>query len=762
MVSRELEMVFSLALSEAKRRRHDLVSLEHLLWAMLQDPLAKEVLYNCDADLEELKAHLEEHLAARLEVPKGVEFEIEQTLAVTRVLQRAAIHVQSSGKVEMDAGDVLVAMFREPESHAVFLLSEQAISRLDVVEYISHGRSEEEDGEEAVFSGSQREEERSGKKKDPLEAFTVLLNDRAREGKLDPLVGRAAELERTVQVLCRRRKNNPVYVGEAGVGKTAIAEGLALGIVEGNVPEAIAEAEIFSLDMGALIAGTKFRGEFEERLKAVIKEIIKRDQAILFIDEIHTIIGAGAVNGGTLDASNILKPALSSGDLRCIGSTTFKEFQGVFERDRALARRFQKIEVKEPTVDETVKILKGLKSKYEEHHGIVYTVQALRVAAELADKYINDRYLPDKALDVIDEAGAQMKIRPASKRQKSIRPKDIEKIVAKIARIPPRTVSTTDRERLASLTSDLKLLIYGQDNAIEALAAAIKLSRAGLGAPRRPVGCFLFSGPTGVGKTELARQLAQSLGVELIRFDMSEYMEKHTVSRLIGAPPGYVGFDQGGLLTDAVLKNPHAVLVLDEIEKAHPDLFNLLLQVMDNATLTDNNGRKADFRNITLIMTSNAGSHAIEANAIGFGQETSQSDGRKAIEKAFAPEFRNRLDAWIPFTHLSTVSIELIVDKMVAELEEQLESKKIGLTLSDEARKWLSVHGYSRKLGARPMARLIDREIRRNLADDILFGDLRDGGVARVELDPKTDTLLIRVEPRLPAPSLVSEEEATS
>ena len=762
MVSRELEMVFSLALSEAKRKRHDLVTLEHLLWAMLYDAMAKEVLHNCGADLEQLKEGLEEHLASREEVPEGVEFEIEQTLAVTRVLQRAAIHVQSAGKAEMDAGDVLAAMFREPESHAVFLLSEQAIRRLDVIEYISHGGGGEEPGDPEFFEELKDEDEKPGNKKDPLEAFTVLLNDKAREGKIDPLVGRADELERTVQVLCRRRKNNPVYVGEAGVGKTAIAEGLALAIVEGNIPDAIAEAEIYSLDMGALIAGTKFRGEFEQRLKGVIKEIIKREHAILFIDEIHTIIGAGAVNGGTLDASNILKPSLSSGELRCIGSTTFKEFQGVFERDRALARRFQKIEVKEPTVEETIKILKGLKSKYEEHHDIVYTAQALRVAAELSAKYITDRHLPDKALDVIDEAGAQMKIRPVSRRHKSIRPKDIERIVAKIARIPPRSVSTTDRERLASLSSDLKLLIYGQDEAIEALSSAIKLSRAGLGAPRRPVGSFLFSGPTGVGKTELARQLAQSLGVELIRFDMSEYMEKHTVSRLIGAPPGYVGFDQGGMLTDAVLKNPHAVLVLDEIEKAHPDLFNLLLQVMDNATLTDNNGRKADFRNITLIMTSNAGSHSIEANAIGFGQETSQSDGRKAVEKAFAPEFRNRLDAWIPFTHLGPVTVELIVDKMVAELEEQLESKKIGLILSKEARKWLSEHGYSRKLGARPMARLIDREIRRKLADDILFGDLKDGGVARVELDTATNGLLIRVESRLDTPSIVVEKETAS
>ena len=751
MVSRELEMVFNIALREAKRHRHDLISLEHLLWAMLHDPRAKEILVHCGADLDALKAGLEENIASRDTVPEGIEFDIDQTLALTRVLQRAAIHVQSSEKKEMDAGDVLAALFREPESFAVYLLKEQGVTRLDVLEYVSHGISKVGSDDEGEPLGELADEQSEGapkKRKDPLKEFTVLLNDKAAEGRIDPLIGRAPELERTLQVLSRRRKNNPVYVGEPGVGKTAIAEGLALAIVEDNVPDVMKGIEIYALDMGALIAGTKFRGEFEQRLKAVIKEIVKKEGAILFIDEIHTIVGAGAVNGGTLDASNILKPALSTGELRCIGSTTFKEYQGVFERDRALARRFQKIEVREPSVAETVKILRGLKERYEDHHEITYTAQAIRAAAELSSKHISDRHLPDKAIDVLDEAGALMKIRPASKRQKTIRPKDIEAVVAKIARIPPRTVSTTDRQRLSTLDEDLKLLIYGQDEAIQALVAAIKLSRAGLSAPRRPVGSFLFTGPTGVGKTELARQLAKSLGVELIRFDMSEYMEKHTVSRLIGAPPGYVGFDQGGLLTDAILKNPYAVLVLDEIEKAHPDLFNLLLQVMDNATLTDNNGRKADFRNITLIMTSNAGSYAMDANAIGFGGDVQSADGKKDIEKLFGPEFRNRLDAWIRFSHLAQTSISLIVDKMVAELEEQLGDKKISLTLSEPAREWLGKNGYNRKFGARPMARLIDKEIRRRLADDILFGALKEGGSARVDFDADEDCLSISVEAR--------------
>ncbi|MEZ4272835.1 MAG: ATP-dependent Clp protease ATP-binding subunit ClpA [Myxococcota bacterium] len=669
---------------EAQKRRHELVCIEHILWAMCLDTLAKEILRHCGADVEKLKTELEAYMAALNQVPKEVPFQIEQTIAVTRILRRAAIHVQSSGKSEIDAGDVLAAIYREPESHAVYLLKQQGVQRLDILEYVSHGVSKLS-GEEAAPIGldSDNESDAEGgkerKRADPLEAFTTHLNQRAAEGKIDPLIGRQEELLRTIHVLCRRRKNNPIYVGEPGVGKTAIAEGLAAAIENNEVPDALAGAQIYALDMGALIAGTKFRGEFEQRLKAVIGAITTESNRILFIDEIHTIIGAGSVSGGTLDASNILKPALSTGELRCIGSTTYQEFKGIFEKDRALARRFQKVEVKEPSVDETVKILRGLKRHYEEHHGVTFTQPALRVAAELSHKYINDRYLPDKAIDIIDEAGAAARLQPASKRQKTVRPKDIEKIVAKIARIPAQTVSTTERDKLQNFERDLKLVIYGQEAAIETLVSSIKLSRSGLASPHRPVGSFLFSGPTGVGKTELAKQLAKVQGVEFLRFDMSEYMEKHTVSRLIGAPPGYVGFDQGGLLTDSVIKNPHAVLVLDEIEKAHPDVFNLLLQIMDHATLTDNNGRKADFRNVVLIMTTNAGAYLMEQGAIGFGGQSRSSDGKEVIDKMFPPEFRNRLDAWIPFNHLSPEIIEQVVDKFIGELEEQLTAKRVML-----------------------------------------------------------------------------------
>ena len=740
MIAKELEVTFNLAVREAEKRRHELVCVEHILWAMCHDAVATNILKQCGADVDLLKRDLEVYLGGLQQVPNSVKLQIEQTMAVTRVLRRAAIHVQSSGKGEIDAGDVLAAMYREPESHAVYLLTKQDVSRLDVLEYISHGISKI-DGENPSFEnalpGAEDEEAEEGgrkKKLDPLDAFTINLNARAAEGKIDPLIGRAMELERTVHVLCRRRKNNPIYVGEPGVGKTAIAEGLADAIHRGDVPEVLLDAEVYALDLGALIAGTKFRGEFEQRLKAVIKAMIEAPNRILFIDEIHTIIGAGAVSGGTLDASNILKPALSNGELRCIGSTTFKEFKGVFERDRALARRFQKVEVKEPSVDETIKILKGLKKHYEKHHGVSYAASALRTAAELSHKYVNDRYLPDKAIDVIDEAGAAARIQPASKRQKTIRSKDIEKVVAKIARIPAQTVSTNEKDKLQNLDRDLKLVIYGQDQAIEGLVSAIKLSRSGLGSPTRPVGSFLFSGPTGVGKTELAKQLANVLGVEFLRFDMSEYMEKHTVSRLIGAPPGYVGFDQGGLLTDSVIKNPHAVLVLDEIEKAHPDLFNILLQVMDNATLTDNNGRKADFRNVVLIMTTNAGAFMIEQGSIGFGSDSKDNDGKKAIDKMFPPEFRNRLDAWIPFNHLGTATIEQVVEKFVGELENQLSAKRVSITLSDEATAWLAKEGYNRKFGARPMGRLIDQKIRRPLADQILFGELQHGGSVHITL----------------------------
>lgn len=753
MITRELEMTFNTAVREAERRRHDLVCLEHILYAMLQDKRAQEVLRGCGADLEGLKKQLENYLDSMQTVPEGAKLELEQTVAVTRVLRRAHIHVQSAGKKELDAGDVLAAMYREQDSHAIFLLQEQGISRLDVLDYISHGVSKV--GSDAATVGDSEEAEGEGGeskkgKGDPLVAFTVDLVAKATEGKIDPLIGRSEELQRTIHVLCRRRKNNPVYVGEPGVGKTAIAEGLALAIHDKKVPELLHDAEVFALDMGSLIAGTKFRGEFEQRLKAVIGAIKDRPNAILFIDEIHTIVGAGAVSGGTLDASNILKPALASGELRCIGSTTYKEYQGVFERDRALARRFQKIEVKEPTVPETIQILRGLQKSYESHHSVVYTKKAVRVAAELAAKYINDRHLPDKAIDVLDEAGAAARLLPEGKRHKAIRARDIEAIVSKMARIPARTVSANDRDRLGSLANELKLVIYGQDKAIDSVVAAIKLSRAGLGSPQRPVGSFLFAGPTGVGKTELARQLAKTMGVELLRFDMSEYMEKHTVSRLIGAPPGYVGYDQGGLLTDAVVKNPYAVLVLDEIEKAHPDLFNILLQVMDHATLTDNNGRKADFRNVVVIFTTNAGAHEMEMGSIGFGSTPQSGDGKASIERTFSPEFRNRLDAWITFDHLSSGTIEHVVDKLVDELEAQLLDKRVTLELSPAARRWLAERGYDRKNGARPMGRLIDREIRRKLADEILFGKLRDGGAVTVGVDGSAQELTFDIVPAPP------------
>ena len=738
MISRELELTFNRAVREAETRRNEFVCLEHLLYALCHDPFATDVLENVGAEVESLKEELKKYLDDLESVPDGIDFQIEQTMAVTRVLRRAAIHVQSSGKKEIDAGDVLASLFREEESQAVYLLEKQGVSRLDILEYISHGVSKNEDqGSMSVSPESDEEDSEEGKgskKKDPLEAFTINLVQKAADGKIDPLVGRESELQRTIHVLCRRRKNNPVFVGEPGVGKTAIAEGLALAIYEGQVPDLLQDAELFALDMGALIAGTKFRGEFEARLKAVIKGIQEKPNAILFIDEIHTIVGAGAVSGGTLDASNILKPALAAGELRCIGSTTYKEFQSAFERDRALARRFQKIEVKEPTVGETVQILRGLKKQYEEHHSVTFTNTALKAAADLSSKYINDRRLPDKAIDVIDEAGASARLLPPSKRKQTVRPKDVEAVISKMARIPAKTVSTSDKERLANLERDLKLVIYGQDRAVEAVTSAIKLSRAGLGPPSRPVGSFLFSGPTGVGKTELARQLARTMGVELLRFDMSEYMEKHTVSRLIGAPPGYVGFDQGGLLTDAIIKNPYAVLVLDEVEKAHPDLFNILLQVMDSATLTDNNGRKADFRNVVLIMTTNAGAYEMAATSIGFGGSGEQNkDGSKAIERTFTPEFRNRLDAWISFGHLSLKVIEQVVDKFIAELEEQLADKKVTFKLTDAGRGWLAKHGYDKTYGARPMGRLIDRQIRKPMADEILFGKLQHGGLVHVD-----------------------------
>ncbi len=740
-ISRELEITFALAVNEARRRRHEFLCIEHLLYALLHDTDVAEIIRHCGGDVQALKRDLERYFDEKSErLAEGVHMAPPQTLAFQRVIQRAAAHVQSAGKDEILGRNVLVAIFREPDCHAAYLLERQGITRLDVVSYVSHGVSKI--GDEPIDSGGIGEadtesegddDEQAQARRDPLAMFTADLVARAAEGKIDPLIGRELELSRTARVLCRRRKNNPVFVGEAGVGKTALAEGLALQIHQGKVPAALREARIYALDMGALLAGTRFRGDFEQRLKGVITALRKRPGSILFIDEIHTVVGAGATSGGSMDASNILKPVLASGELRCIGATTFHDYKSYFERDRALARRFQKIEVPEPSTEETHEILKGLKVHYERHHGVTYTREAVRAAADLAAKYINDRHLPDKAIDVIDEAGANVQMQPATQRRKLVRTKDIEQVVATMAKIPPRSVSLSDRERLETLERDLKLSVFGQDEAIQALASAIKLSRAGLGHPEKPVGSFLFAGPTGVGKTEVAKQLASVLGIEFLRFDMSEYMEAHTVSRLIGAPPGYVGFDQGGLLTDAIRKTPHAVLLLDEIEKAHPNLFNILLQVMDHATLTDNNGRKADFRNVILIMTTNAGAQEMAAMAIGFGGRSNADKGAKAIERLFSPEFRNRLDAIIAFAALSRPVIERIVDKFILELDAQLNERRVFLQLTPAGRSYLADRGYDPTFGARPMARLIQNEIKRVLADEILFGRLREGG--RITID---------------------------
>jgi ATP-dependent Clp protease ATP-binding subunit ClpA len=752
-ISRELEITFALAVNEARRRRHEFLCIEHLLYALLHDTDVAEVIRHCGGDVQALKRDLERFFDDKIErLADGVQMAPQQTLAFQRVIQRAAAHVQSAGKDEILGRNVLVAIFREPDCHAAYLLERQGVTRLDVVSYISHGVSKI--GEESTGKGdidesdaeAGEEQEHPGQpSKDPLALFTADLVGRAGEGKIDPLIGREQELARTARVLCRRRKNNPVFVGEAGVGKTALAEGLALQIHLGKVPAALKDARIYALDMGALLAGTRFRGDFEQRLKAVIAALRKRPGTILFIDEIHTVVGAGATSGGSMDASNILKPVLASGELRCIGATTFHDYKSYFERDRALARRFQKIEIAEPSTEETHEILKGLKAHYERHHGVTYTRGALRAAAELSAKYINDRHLPDKAIDVIDEAGATVQMQPASQRKKMVRTKDIEHVVATIAKIPPRSVTISDRERLEALERDLKLSVFGQDEAIRALASAIKLSRAGLGQPEKPVGAFLFAGPTGVGKTEVAKQLASVLGIEFIRYDMSEYMEAHTVSRLIGAPPGYVGFDQGGLLTDAIRKTPHAVLLLDEIEKAHPNLFNILLQVMDHATLTDNNGRKADFRNVILIMTTNAGAQEMAALAIGFGKRSNADKGAKAVERLFNPEFRNRLDAIIAFASLSRPVIERVVDKFILELDAQLNERRVFLQLTPAGRSYLADKGYDPSFGARPMARLIQNEIKRVLADEILFGRLRDGG--RVTIDAAADALTFTYAP---------------
>jgi ATP-dependent Clp protease ATP-binding subunit ClpA len=750
MISKELEGTLNTALKEAKSRRHEYVCLEHLLYALLQDKDAHGAIVNCGGDIDRLRKGLEEFFQTHLEtLPGGSDHQPQQTLSFHRVLQRAVIHAQSAEKKEINGGNLLIAMFREPDSYAVYLLQEQSITRFDLVNYISHGISKIATGEEWTQNEEeQSEEEKPNRRVKPLEAFAVNLVAKAQQGHIDPLIGRDDEIERTIHVLCRRRKNNPIYVGDPGVGKTALAEGLALKIHHGQVPDALRDAVIYALDMGALLAGTKFRGDFEARLKGVLAGLQKRANSILFIDEIHTVVGAGATSGGSMDASNILKPALASGELKCIGSTTYHDYKSYFERDRALARRFQKIEVPEPSRDEAYKILEGLKPHYEKHHGVHYTAGAIRAAVELSAKHINDRKLPDKAIDVIDEVGAAVKIQPPDKRKKSIGAKDIEKIVAKIAKIPPRSVSTSDKEQLQNLDRDLKLTVFGQDTAIDTLTSTIRLSRSGLGHPEKPIGCFLFSGPTGVGKTEVAKQLAHIMGIEFIRFDMSEYMEKHTVSRLIGAPPGYVGFDQGGLLTDAINRNPYAVLLLDEIEKAHPDLFNILLQVMDHAALTDNNGKKADFRNIILIMTTNAGAREMSGTPLGFGARSNAGKGKEAIEKMFSPEFRNRLDAMIVFNSLSMDIIERVVDKFIIELDHQLNEKKVFLQLTVKARRWLAEKGYDPAFGARPMARLIQNEIKRVLADEILFGQLQSGG--KVEVDENEGKLAFTYSPLAP------------
>ena len=732
MLSNELEFCLNDAFHQAREARHEYLTVEHLLLAILDTPRVREVLRACGADLSRLRQELKEHIEQSTpRVAEGTEHEVQPTLGFQRVLQRAVFHVQSSGRKEVGVANVLVAIFSEKQSHAVFLLNRQHITRLDVVNYISHGLSklaEEKASEEPQL------EERDPEGGSALDKYTTNLNRMAQEGRIDPLIGRKLEVERTIEILCRRRKNNPLYVGEAGVGKTAIAEGLARLIVEGRVPEVLVDCTIYALDMGALIAGTKYRGDFEKRLKGVIGELKKQPGAILFIDEIHTVIGAGAASGGVMDASNLIKPVLTNGEIRCIGSTTYQEYRGIFEKDHALARRFQKIDVAEPSVAETVEILLGLKGRFEEHHGIAYTPEALKAAAELAARHINERHLPDKAIDVVDEAGARQRLRPLGERPAAIEVSHIEDVVARMARIPPKSVSTSDREVLRSLERNLKLVIFGQDRAIEALAAAIKMARSGLGDQRKPVGSFLFAGPTGVGKTEVTRQLAITLGVEFLRFDMSEYMERHTVSRLIGAPPGYVGFDQGGLLTEAIAKHPHCVLLLDEIEKAHPDVFNLLLQVMDHGTLTDNNGRKADFRHVIIVMTTNAGAQEMARPAIGFTQQDNTTDGMEAIRRLFTPEFRNRLDAVIQFSSLDETTIERVVDKLVLEVEMQLEQKGVTLSLDDAARRWIATKGYDPKMGARPMARTIQEFIKRPLAEELLFGRLVGGGQVRVSV----------------------------
>jgi ATP-dependent Clp protease ATP-binding subunit ClpA len=735
MIAQELEVSLHMAFMDARQKRHEFITVEHLLLALLDNPSASEVLRACAANIEELRKLLTDFINEHTPIVTGDEVDTQPTLGFQRVIQRAILHVQSSGKKEVTGANVLVAIFGEKDSHAVYFLHQKGVTRLDVVNYISHGISKVPQTGPSKQQESESEGEQEQTQGGALETYTMNLNALALSGKIDPLIGRERELERVVQTLCRRRKNNPLLVGEAGVGKTAIAEGLARRIIEGSVPDILARCQVYALDMGALLAGTKYRGDFEQRLKAVLKQLLDNPNAILFIDEIHTLIGAGAASGGTLDASNLLKPALSTGQLKCIGATTYTEYRGIFEKDHALSRRFQKIDVVEPSVQETVEILRGLKSRFEAHHGVRYTTSALTSAAELSARYINDRHLPDKAIDVIDEAGAAQRILPKSRQRRVISKHEIEEIIAKIARIPPHNVSSTDRSKLRNLDRDLKSVVFGQEKAIDALSAAIKMARSGLGNPQKPIGCFLFSGPTGVGKTEVARQLAYIMGVELIRFDMSEYMERHAVSRLIGAPPGYVGFDQGGLLTEAISKHPYSVLLLDEIEKAHPDIFNILLQVMDHGTLTDNNGRKADFRNVVLIMTTNAGAESLTKSSMGFTPSLAQGDELQDIKRMFTPEFRNRLDATISFSPLTHEVILRVVDKFLMQLEDQLHEKKVEVNFTEALKDYLAKHGFDPLMGARPMSRLIQDTIRRVLADELLFGKLATGGRITVDVD---------------------------
>jgi ATP-dependent Clp protease ATP-binding subunit ClpA len=735
MIAQELEVSLHMAFMDARQKRHELITVEHLLLAMLDNPTAAEVLRACGAKFDTLRGELTQYIEEHTPTVAGTdEVDTQPTLGFQRVIQRAMLHVQSSGKKEVTGANVLVAIYGEKDSHAVFFLHQQGVTRLDVVNFISHGVAKIQESEPKA-SNTEQETEGESVSTGALESFTLNLNAQVIAGKIDPLIGRSLELERVIQTLCRRRKNNPLLVGEAGVGKTAIAEGLASRIVNREIPEVLQDATVYSLDMGALLAGTKYRGDFEQRLKAVMKQLAEKPEAILFIDEIHTLIGAGSASGGTLDASNLLKPALSNGTLKCIGATTYQEYRGIFEKDHALSRRFQKIDVAEPSVAETIEILKGLKTRFEEHHSVKYSASALTVAAELSAKYINDRHLPDKAIDVIDEAGAAQRILPKSKQKKIIGNKEIEEIIAKIARIPPKNISTDDRNALKTLERDLKAVVFGQDKAIDVLASAVKMARSGLGNGDKPIGSFLFAGPTGVGKTEVAKQLAYVLGIELLRFDMSEYMERHAVSRLIGAPPGYVGFDQGGLLTEAVTKQPYCVLLLDEIEKAHPDIFNILLQVMDHGTLTDNNGRKADFRNVTIIMTTNAGAENLSKASIGFTNSKDVTDEAADLKRLFSPEFRNRLDATVSFGALNQEIILRVVDKFLMQLEDQLHEKKVDVTFSDELKAYLGRKGFDPLMGARPMARLIQDTIRKALADELLFGRLNEGGQVHIDID---------------------------